>query len=113
MLDVDGTLAPIVARPEDARVPRETREVLGSLASLPGVTIALVSGRAADDTMRVAGIAGAWIVGNHGFEVRSPDGRTIANSQAIPFEARIAEAAGQLAHAARRIDGVIVENKRW
>ena len=113
LLDVDGTLAPIVPRPEEARVPLETRAVLGSLARLPDVTIALVSGRAADDTMRVAGIAGAWIVGNHGFEVRSPDGRTSANSEAIPFEARIVQAASELARAARGIDGVIVENKRW
>ena len=113
MLDVDGTLAPIVPRPEQARVPIETREVLESLTRLPGVTVALVSGRAADDTMRIAGIAGAWVVGNHGFEVRSPDGRTIANAQAVPFEARIAKAASDLTHAARGIDGVIVENKRW
>ena len=53
MLDVDGTLAPIVLRPSLAQVPEETRRVLASLVTRPGVFVVLVSGRAASDARRV------------------------------------------------------------
>ena len=48
LLDVDGVLAPIVARPEDALVPGETRAVLERLRDRYGV-VACVSGRTSDD----------------------------------------------------------------
>ena len=47
-LDFDGTLAPIVPDPADARMPGETRAALGQLISLPGATVAIVSGRAGE-----------------------------------------------------------------
>src|SRR5690348_6735166 len=43
-LDVDGVLAPIVERPEDARVPPETRSELARLAGAYGL-VACVTGR--------------------------------------------------------------------
>lgn len=113
MLDVDGTLAPIVPRYQDARVPDDTRAVLEELTSLPGVTVALVSGRAAEDTMRIAGVRNAWVVGNHGFEVRSPDGQLTANEAVVPYAEAIATAAATLDEAARAVDGATLENKRW
>ena len=59
MLDIDGTLSPIARRPQDAIVPEQTRDVLRRLAKLPGVTLALVSGRSASDAWGVAGVDGA------------------------------------------------------
>src|SRR6185312_1915668 len=56
MLDVDGTLAPIAPRPEDAAVPPDTRRLLAALAAHIGVTVAFVSGRAAADVERLAGV---------------------------------------------------------
>ncbi|HMI57197.1 MAG TPA: trehalose-phosphatase, partial [Gemmatimonadaceae bacterium] len=44
MLDVDGTLAPIVSRPEDATVAPATRDVLDRLIALQDVQVILVSG---------------------------------------------------------------------
>jgi trehalose 6-phosphate synthase len=45
LTDFDGTLVPFASRPEDARPTRETRALLDELAALPGVTLAVVSGR--------------------------------------------------------------------
>jgi trehalose-6-phosphatase len=38
LLDIDGTLAPIAPRPQDAAVPPATRDVLRRLVALEGVT---------------------------------------------------------------------------
>jgi trehalose 6-phosphate phosphatase len=68
-LDVDGVLAPIVPRPEDARVPGETREVLHRLADRYEL-VACISGRSSDDARRVVGVPELVYVGNHGLELQ-------------------------------------------
>jgi trehalose 6-phosphate phosphatase len=68
LLDVDGTLAPIVARPEDARVPDETRAQLRRLNARYGL-VACISGRASDDARRVVGVDELAYVGEHGLEL--------------------------------------------
>ena len=68
VLDVDGTLAPIVARPELAAVPAATRAELERLAGRY-LLVACVSGRAGEDARRLVGVAGVEYVGNHGLEL--------------------------------------------
>ena len=67
-LDVDGVLAPIVARPEDARVPDDIRAELRRLAASYAL-VACVSGRAGDDARAIVGVAELTYVGNHGLEL--------------------------------------------
>jgi len=65
LLDVDGVLAPIVARPEDASVPEETRAELRRLVPRYAL-VACISGRGEDDARRVLRVDGVRIVGEHG-----------------------------------------------
>jgi trehalose 6-phosphate phosphatase len=67
-LDFDGVLAPIVRRPEDARVPEETREVLRELHGRYAL-VACVSGRAGTDAREIVGVPELVYVGNHGLEL--------------------------------------------
>lgn len=67
-LDVDGVLAPIAPRPEDARVPDNTRVELRRLNQKYAL-VACVTGRAGDDARRVVGVTELVYVGNHGFEL--------------------------------------------
>ncbi|HET7043483.1 MAG TPA: trehalose-phosphatase [Gaiellaceae bacterium] len=68
LLDVDGTLAPIVGRPEDARVPEETRAELRRLAAGYAL-VACVTGRAAEVAAEIVGVDGLRYVGEHGLEL--------------------------------------------
>lgn len=112
MLDIDGTLAPIAPTPGLAHVPSAARLVLERLTSLPGIVVALVSGRAAENARRMIAVPGAWIIGNHGYELMSPDGDCVVRSEAATFEASMAEAARRLA-GIELIEGALLENKRW
>jgi trehalose 6-phosphate phosphatase len=67
-LDVDGVLAPIVRRPEDARVPVETRAELRRLNEHYAL-VACISGRSGPDALRIVGIPELVYVGNHGLEL--------------------------------------------
>jgi trehalose 6-phosphate phosphatase len=74
ILDVDGVLAPIVARPELAEVPGETRIELARLAEVY-LLVACVSGRSGEDARRLVRVGGVRVVGNHGLELdrRAPE----------------------------------------
>jgi trehalose 6-phosphate phosphatase len=68
LFDVDGVLAPIVARPEDARVPDETRAEVARLARRYAL-VACVTGRESADARRIVGVEGLTVVGEHGLEL--------------------------------------------
>lgn len=100
--DFDGTLAPIVARPEQARVSECVAGKLRRLAHrLP---VAIVTGRAVADVRDRLGFAPRFIVGNHGAEFEGRRAGPVASLQ--PVRARIGPALGRLEAA-----GVTVEDK--
>jgi trehalose 6-phosphate phosphatase len=69
-LDVDGVLAPIVARPEDARVPDGTRVELRRLAGRYGL-VACVTGRSSELARTIVGVDELTYAGEHGLELDS------------------------------------------
>jgi trehalose 6-phosphate phosphatase len=103
--DFDGTLAPIVARPDDAHIPDPLARRLERLAT--AIPVAIVTGRAVADVRARLGFAPTFVVGNHGAE---------DETQALPqpplalaldaLRAAIAQHAPALAQA-----GVAVEDK--
>jgi trehalose 6-phosphate phosphatase len=82
LLDVDGVLAPIVARPEDAAVPEETRAELRRLAARYAL-VACISGRPEDDARRVLGVDGIRVVGEHGLGLDPAASQWAARVQAF------------------------------
>jgi trehalose 6-phosphate phosphatase len=101
--DYDGTLAPIVAEPNLARMRQRTRELLSALAKLYPVVV--VSGRAQPDAMKkLRGIGVAGVVGNHGIEPRYSSARHLAVVRRwLP----------ELTKAMARFKGVMVEDKAY
>lgn len=109
-LDYDGTLAPIARHPSLARLPVGVKRLLRRLLALPGVWVALVSGRALKDLQRMVGLKGICCVGNHGLELEGPKMRHVnpAARRCRPVLRKIAKA---LAPRLRRIRGAWVEDK--
>jgi trehalose 6-phosphate phosphatase len=70
-LDVDGTLAPIVARPELARVLPEALVALERLADRLAV-VAAISGRRSEEVRALVPVEGVQAVGTHGLESEPP-----------------------------------------
>jgi trehalose-phosphatase len=68
-LDYDGTLAPIVADPDLARLPARTLSVLEDLSTCEGVLVAVMSGRSLADVKTRVGLPGLVYSGNHGLQI--------------------------------------------
>jgi trehalose 6-phosphate phosphatase len=64
--DIDGTLAPIVDRPWNARVPDDVQRSLATLAARRPV--AVITGRAVNDARPMLGFSPRYLIGNHGAE---------------------------------------------
>jgi trehalose 6-phosphate phosphatase len=71
LCDIDGVLAPIVRRAEEARVSERVSLLLGRLARSFGL-VACVSGRSAADARRLVGVGGIAYAGSHGAELLEP-----------------------------------------
>jgi trehalose 6-phosphate phosphatase len=69
--DIDGTLAPIVERAEEAAVPDHTSRLLGRIARRYACT-ACISGRSAAEARRIVGVGGIAYAGSHGAELLLP-----------------------------------------
>jgi len=115
-LDFDGTLAPIVDHPADARPVAGSVDAVERIASTAGVHVALVSGRGLEELSTVTGPMpeGTWLVGSHGAEFgRINEGRFVLEPFDLDESARSVQ--DELVSAAEKIgarhEGVIVQRK--
>jgi trehalose 6-phosphate phosphatase len=108
-LDFDGTLAPIVPNPADARIPEETRAVLEQLTCRSCVTLAVISGRAAADLQVRVGL-NVVLAGNHGLEIIEGD-TCWRHPTAAGWQRVLHGICGEIIARAGQIPGVLVEDK--
>jgi trehalose 6-phosphate phosphatase len=110
-LDFDGTLAPEVDSPEQARALPEARTAVLRLLELPNTRVALVSGRSLRSLIEVADLPDdTLLVGSHGIEIRLDEpGDTVSlNTAELEQVEVLHEVLGEVAEA---IDQVWLEPK--
>ena len=110
-LDYDGTLTPIVSRPELAILSDQGRAVVRAMASkLP---VAVVSGRDRPDVEKLVGIDDLIFAGSHGFDIRTPDGGTIDNEVGGDVTPLLDGVERKLHDGLDPIKGSLVERKKF
>lgn len=109
--DFDGTLAPIVAHADDARLPASTLAVLQRLISFPGVTLAFISGRSLADLRQRVGLPGALYAGNHGLEMTGQGGSVTVAPSVLESLPAMCEVQNGLTSLLNPIQGVWIEDK--
>ncbi len=110
LCDYDGTLTPIVSRPEDAVLSSGMREKLLALAGRPDFNIGIISGRSLLEVQVLVGIEGIYYAGNHGLEIEGP-GLSYVNPESRAARAEMKKLAGKFTDRLSGIEGVIVEDK--
>ncbi len=108
--DYDGTLTPIVARPALAGLPPRARAALVRLARMPGVQVAVLSGRRLDDLRKCVRVPGAFLAGSAGFETLDAGRHRVHVPQGHEIPAEVRDA---LQEWAARFSGAWVEDKLW
>ena len=110
-LDYDGTLTPIVSRPEDALLSVDMRERLLRLAEQ--ARVAIVSGRGLGDVMGFVAIEDIYYAGSHGFEMAGPNSYRRDNEEAEKFLPALDEAEAGLQERLKDVPGSQVERKKF
>ncbi len=108
--DYDGTLTPIVGRPDEATLPPAVRENLAALAQKPAFSMGIISGRPLSEIKALVGIEGIYYAGNHGLEIEGP-GLNFINPAAQAAQATIKNLARCFSAKLGGIEGAIVEDK--
>ncbi|MFC1995227.1 trehalose-phosphatase, partial [Chloroflexota bacterium] len=108
--DYDGTLTPIVSRPEEAVLSPEVREQLCTLAKNPAFSVGIISGRSLTEIKTMVGINDIYYAGNHGLEIDGP-GLSFVSPVAKAAQAEIKELVRRLSAKLDGIEGVIIEDK--
>ena len=110
MADFDGTLAPIVDKPELASLPKETRQLLLDLANQQNLTVGIISGRSLIDLKEKINLNGIVYAGNHGLEVEG-QGLNYTNSVAEETKPLFRIIHQILTKTLKPIKGVLIEDK--
>jgi trehalose-phosphatase len=110
-LDYDGTLTPIVRRPEDAVMDESMREVVRRLARV--LTVAVVSGRDRRAVQDFVGLEELVYAGSHGFDIRGPEGMRIEHEVGREVGPELDEAERQLEELTAGVEGSQIERKRY
>lgn len=109
-LDYDGTLTPIVQRPELAVISGDMKDVLKRLSEKYTTTI--VSGRMRQDVEKLVGIKGLTYAGSHGFDIIGPGISMIEPraKETIPLITKIIK---HLSNELSAIPGILIEEKKF
>ncbi len=110
-LDYDGTLTPIVAKPDLAVLSGDMRATIKALARR--CPVAVVSGRDRTVVERFVGLENLIYAGSHGFDISGPDGLRKQHEKAVEFLPALDRAENQLKTSLAGIPGVLIERKRF
>ncbi len=107
-LDYDGTIVPIVKRPELAKPHPMRRKLLEKISKK--IPVAIVSGRSLYDLKKLVKIKGIYLIGNHGLEILFK--REIwVHPYAIRMKKYIGKTLKRIEDRLKNLRGVIVEDK--
>ena len=109
-LDYDGTLTPIVDRPEDAVISNSMRNAVSGLAGR--CTVCVVSGRDRQVVQELMGLDNLVVAGSHGFDIWSPEEGTIEHDAGSGYEELLDEVKARLEKEAGSVEGASVEPKK-
>jgi trehalose 6-phosphate phosphatase len=109
-LDYDGTLTPIVDRPEDAVISESARDAVRGLAAR--CTVCVVSGRDRPVVQELMGVDDLVVAGSHGFDIWSPEGGAIEHQAAAGSEELLDRVTARLCDELGSIEGALVEPKK-
>ncbi|MEE8177118.1 MAG: trehalose-phosphatase [Acidobacteriota bacterium] len=109
--DYDGTLSPIVERPDLAYMADSMRETVRNLARM--CPVAVVSGRDRADVEKFVQLDSIFYAGSHGFDIAGPDGRHMQQRQGEAFVPMLRKAESELRALLEGMEGALVESKKY
>ncbi len=110
-LDYDGTLTPIVSRPQDAVIDDKMRRLLDKLARK--FTVAVVTGRDMDNVKSLIKLDHLIYAGSHGFRISGPGGLYMEHEKSKEILPDLDKIENELLKLEDHFPGVQIDRKRY
>lgn len=110
-LDYDGTLTPIVRRPEMAVLSEAMKETVKETAKK--FFVGVISGRDLDDVRNLVGIPSLCYAGSHGFDISGPQGKHLEYQKGGDFLPQLKKAEQKITAQLESVPGAHVESKKF
>ena len=107
-VDIDGTIAALVATPDAVRLTPTVRRALAVLSR--NLVVVVLTGRQVAPARALVGLDSITYVGNHGLEWWE-DGITRTLPEAVPFIPQVHALAGALKEGLASLSGLVIEDK--
>ncbi len=111
LLDYDGTITPIVLRPEHAVLSDKMRNTIKLLSQF--CSLAIVSGRDLSDIKSLVNLKNIVYAGSHGFDIEGPDNLKMQPQAAIDSLPLLNKVETEARLKLSEISGTIVERKKF
>ncbi|HDT14042.1 MAG TPA: trehalose-phosphatase [Candidatus Aminicenantes bacterium] len=110
-LDYDGTLTPIVRRPDLAVLSEDMRRTVRTVARK--IFVAVISGRDLADVKRLVGIPSLAYAGSHGFDIAAPGQEGLTNQKGEEFRPELEKASREIEARIGAVKGAHIERKKF
>ncbi len=110
-LDYDGTLTPIVSRPQDALISQEMKQLIRELSQ--SHTVAIVTGRDMDNVKELVGLETLIYAGSHGFRISGPNGLYMEHEKSKEILPQLDRIEKELIPFQVQFEGVQIDRKRY
>lgn len=110
-LDYDGTLTPIVDRPELAVLSQDMRNVLDALSRQ--CPVGIISGRDRKDVSNLVNLDSLIYAGSHGFDIAGPERFALSHEVGTQFSQALDHAEEMLRPLLQPIAGALIERKKF
>lgn len=110
-LDYDGTLTPIVDRPELAVLSQDMRDTLRLLSR--HCPVGIISGRDRKDVTHLVNLDSLIFAGSHGFDIAGPEGLELHHEVGSQFFSTLDEAEADLRNRLESVSGSLIERKKF
>lgn len=111
LLDYDGTLTPIVSKPQDAQIKSSTQSILKTLTKNLRFSVGIITGRSIEQMKRFLSLDNVLIAGTHGLELWGPNVKDRYN-HALKFKKKMRKLKTNLKPLERKFAGSCVEDKK-
>jgi len=111
MMDYDGTLVPIMPRPDLARPDKKLLKTLEQLCRLPKFTLAVLSGRRLEELRELLPVPGLYLGGVHGAVISRPGGECVCLLARTGVEEVITMLCRLAGECIKNQPGFLIENK--
>lgn len=110
-LDYDGTLTPIVSKPDLALIPHEAFLTLDRLSQK--FIVSIISGRDLSTIKKLVKLKNVFYAGSHGFDIETPNGEKYHIDEAKDFIQSLDDAEKELREKLSYINGALIERKKY